>query len=75
MKRRAPLTPEEIQGILRDHAAGVERTTICETYGICESTIWNHVKAAKSVALDGGQWIINRRTRVLDYVLDCDIAS
>lgn len=73
--RRPALTPAEIKAIIDDHTAGVPMARIMTTYNVAQGTIWGYVKARSNVALTGGRWTINTRTRVLEYVLDCDVAS
>lgn len=72
MTRRAPLTPAEIQGIIHDHTNGHRVARIARDYNISRSTVEHHIRTRINIALTGGQWTINRRTRVLEYVLDCD---
>lgn len=73
--RRPALTPAEIAGIIDDHAAGVPMALIAVAYNVSRSTVVHHLGRRSNVALTGGQWTINTRTRVLEYVLDCDVAS
>lgn len=73
--RRPALTPAEIKAITDAHAAGVPIKTITATHNVAPSTIWDHVHAKTNIELTGGRWTINTRTRVLEYILDCDQAA